>query len=378
MRVAWDLQAVTGPGRTGLGVSVQFMLDALTAHAPEIDVVGLRPNSADVALKTVADRLGWEQWRLPAALRRSHRCAPLDCAYSPALGAPLASPVPVAVHVHDLIPLIYRRQFSGIFARWYWSRLLPYTWRRCSVLTVSNVTVAEDLTERLGISRDRIHVVPYYADPAVAAAALRLAPDYPGRRAPLDDPPVFVTLASHESRKNLELPIIALRLLREQGVTARLVMIGGLTEYTASLRELAARRGVADLVEFAGYLPREMSTRLLLNCAGLLFTSHYEGYGMPPQEAQSIGCPVVLSDIRCHRAVYADPVRLARLPEDLRLVPPFVGTEDSEALAAVMRRLIEDEDYRQGLSRAGLAYSATFGAEATARALVQAFTACRG
>ena len=97
MRVAWDLQAVTGPGRTGLGVSVQFMLDALESGAPDVEVAGLRPNERDAALGGVGDRLAWEQWRLPAELRATHAARPLDLAYSPALGAPLFSPVPGTV-----------------------------------------------------------------------------------------------------------------------------------------------------------------------------------------------------------------------------------------------------------------------------------------
>jgi len=378
MRVAWDLQAVTGPGRTGLGVSVQFMLDAVSAHARGVKLVGLRPNQTDAALRTVPDRLRWEQWRLPRQLRREHGSRPLDLAYSPALGAPLFSPVPVAAHVHDLIPLVYPQQFSGA-AGWYWRRLLPYTWRRCRLLTVSNVSVADEVTARLGYPIDRVHVVPYYPDPAVARAAAALAPGYRDVTArPRLKRPLFLTLASHEPRKNIELPIRALGLLHERGLDARLVCIGGLTTHTAVLRALAISRNVSSAVEFVGYQPRQATVELLLKCTALLFTSRYEGYGMPPQEAQSIGCPVVLSDIRSHRAVYADELRFSQLVEADRVRPPFVEPDDEEALAAQMQRLWEDGEYQRQLGRAGLAYSATFSAADTAHALISAFSAAAG
>jgi glycosyltransferase involved in cell wall biosynthesis len=72
------------------------------------------------------------------------------------------------------------------------------------------------------------------------------------------------------------------------------------------LRELAVECNVAPAVEFIGYQERRATVELLLGCTALLFVSHYEGYGMPPQEAQSIGCAAILSDIRCHREVYAE------------------------------------------------------------------------
>lgn len=375
MRVAWDLQAVTGPGRTGLGVSVQFMLDAVISHNSGIELVALRPNRTNTALRSVADRLRWEQWRLPLQLRAEHRRQELAAVYSPALGAPLAAPAPVVAHVHDLIPLFYPRQFSGV-AGWYWRSLLPFTWRRSSLLTVSNAAVADDVAARLNYPRRNIYVVPYYPDPEVAKVAAELQPEYrdvAARQPP--ERPLFLTLASHEPRKNIELPIRALSLLHKRGINARLVCIGGLTPHTAQLRLLAATCHVASAVEFIGYQERRAIVELLLNCTALLFVSRYEGYGMPPQEAQSVGCPAVLSDLRCHRVVYGDQLRFEQLPEELRVAPPFVDPDDEEGLAREMQRLCEDREYRVRLGRAGLAYSATFSAAATAHALAAAFTA---
>lgn len=354
MRIAWDLQAITGPRPTGLGVSVGFLLRALRDHAPEVEVVELRPNACDKPLRGVPDRLAWEQLRLPAALRREHARQPLDLAYSPALGAPLSSPVPVVAHVHDLIPLHFPQQFSGV-AGWYWKELLPFTWQRCRALTVSNHTVADDIAQRLGYPRGRIHVVPYYPEPEFARLAAEAGPvvdDWAGA-------PRFVTIGSHEPRKNIELAIRAVGLLRSRGIPARLTCIGLHTPYTARLRELAQQAGAE--VEFPEYAARAEVVRLLRQATALLFVSRYEGYGMPPLEAMSIGCAVVLSDIPAHRAVYRGSGM------------PFVGVDDLEALSTVMLRLCDDAVYLAGLRRSGLAYCEMFTPEATAEALVGAF-----
>jgi glycosyltransferase involved in cell wall biosynthesis len=375
MRVAWDLQAITGPERTGLGVSVAFMLHALRSHAPDINVRGLYPNASDEPLKSVWDRVYWEQWRLPRRLRAELKRGPVALLHSPSLGAPLRAAVPVIAHVQDFIPLNFPAMFRG-FAGWYWKRYLPYTWRRTAALTVSNSAIRDEASAELDIAPERIHLVPYYPDPAVAelAAGFKLHLD---RIDPADNPrpPVFITLASHEERKNLTLPVRALGILKRQGFQARLVLIGKHTPHTDELLELARREGVAEQVECPGYLPREETVRWLLTCTALLFTSRYEGYGLPPLEAQSVGCAVVLSDIPVHRVVYADPARWQQVAAEVREAPLAVGVDEPEELAQAMRLLAEDDAYRARLRAAGLAYAATFRAQDTAEALRTAYVA---
>ena len=375
MRIAWDLQAVTGPRPTGFGISVGFMLQAFTDQATGFEVVGLRPNASNQALKSVGDRLAWEQWRLPAALRSEHRQHQLSLCYSPALGAPLNSPVPVVVHVNDLIPLLFPQAFHGI-AGWYWKTLLPYTWKQCQAITVSNQTVAADLVKFLGYDGRRIHLVPFYPDPALAKLARQLQPGFAevkSNNAP--EHPLFVTLASLEPRKNIELAIQAIGELKAKGTIAKLVCIGGTTPHLESLRALAAKLGVAEQVEFTGYLERGQVVAHLLNCTALLFVSRYEGYGMPPLEAMSVGTAVVLSEIGCHREIYLDQGRWAKVGADLTHQPKLVPVDSVSELANEMGLLVSDREYRAGLRRAGLAYSATFTPQDTAAGLCQAFQA---
>jgi glycosyltransferase involved in cell wall biosynthesis len=117
---------------------------------------------------------------------------------------------------------------------------------------------------------------------------------------------------------------------------------------------------------------------LLLKAVGLIFVSKLEGYGMPPQEAQALGRPVILSDIPCHRAVYDDPGRWAAVPIELREPPPFVDVNDVQSLASQMQRLLEDSAWRARLAAAGQAYEQTFSAQATGTALHSAFAATLG
>ncbi len=375
MRVAWDLQAVTGPRPTGLGASVRLLLEATRRYATGIEVVGLAPNRHDVALKSVKDRVLWEQLRLPAALWAEQRQQRLDLLFTPALGAPIAAGVPVVTHVHDLIPLMIAGQYRG-WARWYWERLLPATWRRSRALTVSNTSLVPQVAQLLRYAEQRIHVVPYYADPRIAQFAQQCSFEHEASdSADAGAAPVYLTLASHEPRKNIALAIRALGQLRRQGVAAQLICVGGITPHTQELRTLAAQEGVAEHVAFPGYLEQQQIVKLMLRATALLFISRYEGYGMPPQEAQSIGCAVVLSDIDCHRAVYDAHERWAQVEDALRYPPPFVPVDDAGELARQMLKLQSDPQHLHRLRQSGLAYQATFGPEATAAAMQQAYAA---
>lgn len=373
MRIAWDFQAITGPRPTGLGISVKLLLKAFEDHCAQHSVIPMRPNETDSPLRTVPDRLGWEQMRLPARLRGLRPRASL--LYSPALGAPLRSPVPVVAHVHDLIPLVYPEQFSGA-AGVYWKRILPLGWRRARILTVSNAAVKRDISRLLSVDPQRIHVVPYYPDPSWKELAQKhLEQESPGDRQSAAAP-MFLMLASHEPRKNIELAIQALAELRSRhGIEARLNCIGGHTEHTTRLQSIARELGVEAQLELPGYLPQAEIVRQLLHCTALLFVSRYEGYGMPPQEAQSIGVPVVLSDIPCHREVYADRERTGMLSTELQFAPPMVDTGNHRRLADVMQRLVAEPEWRARLGRHGIAYSGTFSPRRTATALLEAFEA---
>ena len=203
MKVACDWQAITGPRPTGLGVAARFLMQALEEHAPDVEVLGLRPNTVDAPLSRVPDRLAWEQLRLPITLAKAkHGGAQL--AFTPALGAPLFSPLPRVTYVHDLIPLRQPGHFSGP-ARWYWGTMLPATWRRCEALVVSNQMVADELAGLLSYPRERIHLAPYFIDPTLQT----IASESSINRKVADSgetSAAFLTVGSHEPRKTWSCP----------------------------------------------------------------------------------------------------------------------------------------------------------------------------
>ncbi|NCD09305.1 MAG: glycosyltransferase family 1 protein [Negativicutes bacterium] len=67
-----------------------------------------------------------------------------------------------------------------------------------------------------------------------------------------------------------------------------------------------------------------------------VFPSLYEGFGLPPLEAVSSGCPAILSDIPIFREIFGDAAL-------------YFAPRSPEALAALMLRLLMDEQARGAL-----------------------------
>lgn len=62
-------------------------------------------------------------------------------------------------------------------------------------------------------------------------------------------------------------------------------------------------------VHFLGYLSDSEVKTLMRNCKAFLFPSFYEGFGIPPLEALSLGTPIVVSDIPVMREIFGTSAR---------------------------------------------------------------------
>jgi glycosyltransferase involved in cell wall biosynthesis len=75
------------------------------------------------------------------------------------------------------------------------------------------------------------------------------------------------------------------------------IIIAGKGPEADNLKQQTESLGVADRVDFIGFIPDEDRNRLfrVANCA--VFPSLYEPFGIVALEAMALGCPVVVSDI---------------------------------------------------------------------------------
>lgn len=281
---------------TGLHrVARRFVTSARDAGA-ELEVwapSGTDDPLVDRELTVPGGRVGgrlWEQVVLPGAAR-GRRILSLTNT------APLLTPGVVVIH--DLAASIGPEWFARSM-RWYARAVLTSARRAAAVITVSHA-VAADLAAA-GVTPHRLTVVSPAVDdifrPAGSAAvdALRARLGLTRQYA--------VVVGWRDPRKDAATAIAAhLALVGRQ--PHDLVLVGTPHPTFAPV----SRPDAASIVT-AGRLEDADLVALLTGADVLLYPSRYEGFGLPPLEAQACGTPAVASDIPALRESTRGSVRL--------------------------------------------------------------------
>jgi len=156
-----------------------------------------------------------------------------------------------------------------------------------------------------------------------------------------DGVPNILFVGRMEPRKGLIHLLRAFRKLQRDGVRARLLLVGTGPGEREARRYVLTRQ--LENVEFLGRVPEGQKAQLF-KTADIYVSpaTGRESFGIVLLEAMSAGAPIICSDIHGYRGV-------VRRDRDGLLVEPG----NADALAASMRRLIDDPQLRAQLSRAG-------------------------
>lgn len=255
-----------------------------------------------------------------------------------------------AVLLHDAAVFDLPQAYTPAFVRWY-RGLFARQVRSARPLCVVSDFSRERLGACLQVPRERWQVIQPGAEHLD-----RVTPDDRIlERLNLVGRPFFLAVGSVNPGKNLA------ALLRAYATVPvprpALVLVGG-----GNARVFASETdggGDPAGVLRAGRLDDAALKALYRQALALLFPSLYEGFGLPPLEAMSQGCPVVAA-------------QAASLPEVCGEAALYVDPRSEASMAAAMRRIAEDADLRQQLREAGLARAACFTWEAAAARLAAA------
>lgn len=271
MNVALDVQLALGTA-TGIGEYVRGLAQALRdqgAGVVELDEPKLDPWRFD-------RRVAWDQIFLPQRARASG-CDLLHCASGT---MPLRSPLPTVVTVHDAAWLKVQSH-TRPYARYYFGTFAMQRYPHAQAIAVDSVFSRTELLELIDVPAEHVHVVY----PGVAGDFAAIV------RSSRPEPWILVP-GTVERRKNLEVLIRALPRLGE----VRLVSVGPFTPYRDECERLAADLGVAERVEFRGYIAREDLLDAYARAALVAVPSRYEGFGYAAAQALCAGVPLVVSD----------------------------------------------------------------------------------
>ncbi|OFZ00355.1 MAG: hypothetical protein A2Z97_16655, partial [Bdellovibrionales bacterium GWB1_52_6] len=216
--------------------------------------------------------------------------------HSPTFSSLLWAPCPSLVTVHDL----NHRTYGGFKERLYYSRILKRFARNAvELLTVSEFS-KQEIAAWLSVPESEIEVVPNALGPELFAkpAAERLASVL--SRFGLHEGKYFFCLSNPKPHKNV-------RFLTEAYQKARSSpALDGAELWPLALSVHGiAQPGSPGIVEL-GSLMDDEALCLMYGAGALVFPSLYEGFGLPPVEAASIGTPIMVSDIVPHREGLCD------------------------------------------------------------------------
>ena len=141
----------------------------------------------------------------------------------------------------------------------------------------------------------------------------------------------FVTIISADvPMKNLKTVLKALYLLKQDGLNAKLTIVGDLREDN---KKLIDRLGLTKEITYKSKLPRKQLIQELNNADIGIAPSVYEGFGFPLVEMIATGLPVIVSD-------------KASLPELAGNAGLIFNSDDSNDLKEKMKELVENKTLR--------------------------------
>jgi glycosyltransferase involved in cell wall biosynthesis len=360
-RIAYDARYVNDRYH-GIGRYAFRLLQALVETATDRTFIVLRGQAPDSrfnwdALKACSNvivesgpaPLYWphEQLQWPWLLHRLQA----DLFHSPYFVAPLLTPQPAILTVHDLIFERYPAYLPQL--RPYYRLLMKTGMRRaCRVIAVSQST-ARDLQQFYSVPSSKISVIAEAADPALkpiaeGARLSQLRQCYGLTR------PFILSVGARRPHKNLGCLIRAYARLASD-IYHDLVFVGPADHrFPDEACQAAQCLLLTDRVHFLGWVPEEDLAGLYTLADVVVVPSLIEGFGLPVLEAMACGAPVLVNNA-------------ASLPEVAGDAALLVNAADEDALAQGLRRLLTEAGLRQSLSAAGLRRAAEFTWQLAAR-----------
>jgi len=335
--------------------------ESLAEHFPEVECVpiGIRGNLARSGSRT-AGRLGLIADAAGSA-RRLRGAAGIDV-YHVLDGSflYLVRGIPwrrTVVAVHDLIPGLQIAgalgpRPPGAMARMLVNLAAERIRRAGFVYAVSNST-ASDLAKLTHRAADAIIYNP--VAPSLARSGEAQAGEASTRKRPF-----VLHVGNNSFYKNRRAVVAIFKAIHAERPDMALVLAG--TEPSTDLREAVGDAGLEDHVVFAVSPGDQALADLYRTASLLLFPSLYEGFGWPPLEASSHGCPAVCSPA-------------GSLPEIMGDAALFAAPDDVNAFAAAALSILNDRNLADDLVRRARANLARFGRAEFATQLVDAYRA---
>ena len=334
-------QNITGVQRFAIEISKQIN----KLYGDDIQFVSpkniIHKNLAkELNVKVIGNKTGhfWEQLDLPKYLKQNGSPLLLNLANT----APLFYKNKI-VTVHDIAYERFPQTFDWKF-RWFYKLLIPNIIKRSKhTITVSKFSKSE-IIEFYGTNKDDISVI------------YNSVSDIFKNVEDKKDDKYILAVSSLNYQKNFHSLIKAFNLLENQDIL--LYLVGSINKNFANL-ELIKDIEMNPNIIFKGRVDDEELISIYSSALAFVYPSLYEGFGIPPLEAQSCGTPVICSNA-------------ASLPEvggtdSVLYIDPY----DVNDIKEKIETLINDEAVQKELIEKGFENIKRFSWEESAKKIIK-------
>lgn len=348
--IGFDVTPLTMAQFTGVSYFTQQTLAALLTRSDDRQYVPLAhravnghlPQGTAAPIGRPYHRRWW--WMQTIAPKLLAHLRP-DFAHFTNSIAPLTSPVPVVLTIHDM-SLFLQARTQPLRSLLTVRPIVPLAARRAAAIITLSQYTRQDMIRGLKIDPCKVHVV--YGAPSMQFKPITDGSELDRVRRQYGLPDRFVLyVGTLEPRKNIPRLLRAFAQVRCAHPEARLVMAGQLGwKHRAIWQEIEAL-ALTDVMQWLGYVPSADLPALYSLATAFAFPSLYEGFGLPVIEAMACGTPVITSQ----------DTALAEVAGDAALL---IDPLEVESIASGLMRLLNDSALRAELRARGLCRAAEF------------------
>lgn len=263
----------------------------------------------------------------------------IDVLFSPSHYTPLLTNVPSVIYLMDLSYERFGTDFFTAFDSNQLKRWTPLSVKKANhILTISQFS-RQEIIKLYKVKPEKVSVVYPGIDKENYHSKIPLTKQKQVRSKYKITGKYLLYVGTLQPRKNLNRLIEAFSKIKDSKIK---LVIGGkkgwlYDQFFDQVKNLK----IEDRVIFTGFLPQDDVPGLIKGSIAYVLPSLYEGFGMPPVEAQAVGVPVVVSNTSSLPEIVGDSGIFIKNPEnvqDIRIaLEEAIGLKKSEREAIIER-----------------------------------------
>jgi glycosyltransferase involved in cell wall biosynthesis len=294
--------------------------------------------------------------RLPYALAEQFllpRFARADVLFCPAYTMPVGYRGRCVVTIHDMMQELIPDSFPW-WCRLRYGPLYRYSARRADLVLTDSEHSKDDIVRIYGLAEHKVRAIPLASDVCFRPLDDQARITSARRELGIVDRPSVLFVGKLSKRRNIPMLLEAFSRAVRAAVVPHALVLVGVNHLELPLDKLVSEFDLTGRLVHRNDVDDERLIALYNGADCMVYPSSYEGFGLPPLEAMSCGCPVIL-------------FRNSSLIEVGGDAAHFAGSPTTDGLTDALVTVLRSPAYRDDLRARGLEQSKRFCWKRTAR-----------